>query len=47
MICTDGINICMYPYVLLAADSTVFHWVNVCIDVMLICAEIVQALFHI
>ena len=38
---TDGITAYMCLCMLLAANSLVCYWVNVWIDVMLICADII------
>ena len=34
MVCIDGIITCMCPCMLVAPNSAVYYWMNVCIDVM-------------
>ena len=37
MVCTDGITVCMYLCMSLAANSLACSWMYICIDVMFMC----------
>ena len=41
-ICIDGTIVCMCQCMLLATNSSVCYWMNVCNDVMFFCANIIQ-----
>ena len=44
MVCTDGTVTCMY--VPLAANSSTCYWVKDCVDVMFICADILEVFMY-